>query len=138
MICTLDLFPVPESALDNQRLHQSRQSSTIANMNHLMDLQTQSPTFFPLYPYSTLDYPETAHSPFHIPRRQSMLTPLTSQALQDVVFRLDNHFVTESSKLTPALVGEKFVEPVLIDHMGRKSLIFVFSVSLIFKISQPN
>jgi hypothetical protein len=135
MICTLDLFPVPESALDNQRLHQS---STIANMNHLMDLQTQSPTFFPLYPYSTLDYPGAAHSPFHIPRRQSMLTPLTSQALQDVVFRLDNHFVTESSKLTPALVGEKFVEPVLIDHMGRKSLIFVFSVSLVFNFSQPN
>lgn len=127
MICTLDLFPVPESALNKQQDGESRHSSAIANMDHLMDLQTQPMTFFPLYPYSTQEYPGTSHSPFHIPRRQSMLTHLTSQSLHDVVFRLDNHLVTESSKLTPALVGEKFVEPVLIDYTGRKSLIFVFS-----------
>jgi len=128
MICTLDLFPVPESILDNRQLHQPRYPSAMTNMNsHLMDLQAQPLTFFPLYPYSTLEYPGTSHSPFYIPRRQSTLTQLTSQSLQDVVFRLGNHLVTESSKLTPALVGEKFVEPVLIDHMGRKSLIFVFS-----------
>jgi hypothetical protein len=129
MICTLDLFPVPESALDMQRVHHSRHSSAIANMDHLMDFQPQPLTFFPLYPYSTLEYPGASHSPFHIPRRQSVLSHLTSQSLQDVVLRLDNHLVTESSKLTPALVGEKFVEPVLIDYMGKKSLIFVFSVS---------
>lgn len=129
MICTLDLFPVPESVLDNRHIHRSRYSSAMTNMDRLVDLQVQPLTFFPLHPYSTLEYPGTSHSPFHIPRRQSMLTQLTSQTLHDVVFRLDNHLVTESSKLTPALVGEKFVEPVLIDHMGRKSLIFVFSVS---------
>jgi hypothetical protein len=99
-------------------------------MDHLVDLQPQTLTFFPLYPYSTLEYPGSAHSPFHIPRRQSVLSHLTSQSLHDVVFRLDNHLITESSKLTPALVGEKFVEPVLIDYMGRKSLMFVFNVSL--------
>jgi len=135
MICTLDLFPVPESAYKNQRMRQLRQSPAIADAPHLRDVPTQSLTFFPLYPYSTLEYPENSHSPFHIPRQQSMLSHLASQTLQDVVFRLDNHLVTESSKLTPALVGEKFVEPVLIDYMGKKSLIFVFSVSLVLFLS---
>jgi hypothetical protein len=132
MICTVDLFPVPESSLDNKRAHQSRHSFAIADRDQWRDLQRQSLTFFPLYPYSTLEYPGASHSPFHIPRRQAALSHLTSQPLQDVVFRLDNHLVTESSKLTAALVGEKFVAPVLIDHIGKKSLVFVFSVSLEF------
>jgi hypothetical protein len=136
MICTLDLFPVPDSALENKQARQSEHSSATVDRDHLKDLQKQSLTFFPLYPYSTLKYPGASHSPFHITRRQSALSHLTSQPPQDVVFRLDNHLVTESSKLTPALAGEKFVEPVLIDHMGKKSLVFVFSVSL--ESSQAN
>jgi hypothetical protein len=50
---------------------------------------------------------------------------------RDIVLRIGSHFVTESSKLTPALVGEKFVEPTLIDHMGRKCLVFVFGVRVL-------
>ena len=131
MLCTLDLFPVPESAFDSRRIYHSKHSPATADMDYFGDpqSQSQSPSFFPLYPYSTMEYPGAYHSPFHVPRRQSMLNHLTSQSLQDVVFRLDNHLVTESSKLTPAVVGEKCIEPVLIDHMGKKSLFFIFSVS---------
>lgn len=46
----------------------------------------------------------------------------------DIILRIGNHLVTESSKLTPALVGEKFVEPALIDYKGKKCLVFVFGV----------
>ena len=120
ILCTVDLFPVPESTVD---ISQPR-----TNMDYVRDLQTQRLTFFPLHPYATPERSSNVHSPFRIPRRQAMPSHLTSQPLQDVVFRLGDHLVTESSKLTPALVGEKFVEPVLVDYMGKKSLIFVFSV----------
>ena len=52
-----------------------------------------------------------------------------SEVPSDVVHRVGNHLVTESSKMTPAVVGEKVVEPALVDYKGRKALIFVFGVS---------
>jgi hypothetical protein len=57
-----------------------------------------------------------------------------SEIPPDVVHRVGNHLVTESSKMTPALVGEKVVEPALVDHKGRKAFIFVFGVSCTFHV----
>ncbi|KAF9451986.1 hypothetical protein P691DRAFT_287496 [Macrolepiota fuliginosa MF-IS2] len=87
-------------------------------------------TYFPLHPFTTPSAesggpPRVA--PFQIPRRQPMLGQLNeAEPPSDIVLRIGNHLVTESSKLTPALVGEKFVEPKLIDYGGRKCLVFVF------------
>lgn len=68
-------------------------------------------------------------APFQIPRRQPMLRHLRhSEFPDDAVFRMGNHLITESSKLTPALVGEKCVEPALVDYKGKKALVFVFGV----------
>ncbi|KAF8688196.1 hypothetical protein AX14_003508 [Amanita brunnescens Koide BX004] len=64
---------------------------------------------------------------FPIPRRQPMLKTISNgEQPQDVVHRIKNHLITESSKLTPALVGIKFTEPVLVDYQGKDCLIFVF------------
>jgi len=49
-----------------------------------------------------------------------------SEIPPDVVHRVGNHLITESSKMTPAVVGEKVVEPALVDYKGRKALMFVF------------
>lgn len=75
------------------------------------------------------DGTQASVAPFQIPRRQPMLGHLyNSEIPQDVVFRIGNHLITESSKLTPALVGEKCVEPALVDYTGEKALVFVFGV----------
>lgn len=130
-MCTVDLFPVPEYVYDSH-------FSTSPQFPHALqgtesgDTQSEySPTYFPVHPYTNLDADGTQTSaiPFHIPRKQPVLRHLHhSEIPHDVVFRIGNHFITESSKITPALVGEKCVEPALVDYKGRKALIFVFGV----------
>ncbi|TFK44832.1 velvet factor-domain-containing protein [Crucibulum laeve] len=121
IMCTVDLFPVPDALLDGDT--HARPHSTV---------RAEGPpyTFFPLHPYTTPNVNGTPSlvSPFQIPRRQPMLDTLRPHATppHDTVMRMGNHLITESSKLTPALVGEKFVEPTLVDYKGRKALIFVF------------
>jgi hypothetical protein len=126
ILCTVDLFPIPDSVVDNHLIYEP---SPTGQTNYLEDLQSQELTFFPLHPHSTVQ-PGCSYPPFRMSRRQeqAMLSCYPSRPVQDVVLRIRNLLVTESSKLTPALVGEKFVEPVHIDHQGKKSLVFVFTV----------
>lgn len=94
-------------------------------------------TYFPLHPYMSLEPNSVGGqpsgslaAPFQIPRRQPLLGYLGhNERPQDTVHQIGNHLITASSKLTPALVGERFAEPTLVDHQGRKALIFVFGVS---------
>ena len=134
-MCTVDLFPVPEYIYDSQfPIQESSQSSYIYQDTGSGDTQSRySLTYFPLHPYMSLDVNEVQAQasvpPFQIPRRQPTLRHLFhSEFPDDVVFRMGNHLITESSKLTPALVGEKCVEPTLVDYKGRKALVFVFGV----------
>ena len=65
--------------------------------------------------------------------RGPQLTRVTlkeSEIPSDVVYRLGDHLVTEPSKMTPAVVGEKVIEPALalVEYRRRKALIFVFEV----------
>lgn len=120
-MCTVDLFPVPESLLDDT--HAAPSSSRSAQPRPL--------TYFPVHPFATAGTQPLAVAPFQIPRRQYMLRQLRDdQAPPDAVMRIGHHLVTESSKLTPALVGEKFVEPTLVDYNGKKALVFAFGVGL--------
>jgi len=183
MLCSVDLFPVPDKILDsnipvptspaashipdfgvntpsqasssassspgirNVQLRTSRVSSTqfsppfeltssgALKLNYLAPDNTgeNTYTYFPLHPFTTPSAEGSVAppriSPFQIPRRQPMLSQLNeAEPPSDIVLRIGNHLVTESSKLTPALVGERFVEPTLIDYKGKKCLIFVFGV----------
>lgn len=96
-------------------------------------------TYYPLHPFTTpgaeIGGTPQHMSPFRIPRRQPMLGSLDKvEPPPDIVLRIGNHLVTESSKLTPALVGERFVEPTLIDYKGRKCLVFVFGVRFLISL----
>ncbi|KAH9485023.1 putative velvet family sexual development regulator [Psilocybe cubensis] len=132
LMCTVDLFPVPESFYDaRSATSQSPEPSSShdrdsSGRHHLY----QPLTYFPLHPYMSMEASgssQTPMMPFQIPRRQPMLANVhSSDPPNDVAIRIGNHLVTESSKLTPALVGEKFAEPTLIDHRGKKCLVFVF------------
>ncbi|PPQ93803.1 hypothetical protein CVT25_013512 [Psilocybe cyanescens] len=133
LMCTVDLFPVPESFYDASSA--ASQSPEPSSSSHDLDSSGrhhlyQPLTYFPLHPYMSMEASgssQTPVMPFQIPRRQPMLANVhSSDPPTDVAFRIGNHLVTESSKLTPALVGEKFAEPTLVDYKGRKCLVFVF------------
>lgn len=132
-MCTVDLFPVPEYIYESQSpIQASPKSSYTYQDTGSGDTQSRySLTYFPVHPYTSLDVDEVQASvaQFQIPRRQPILRHLHhSEFPDDAVFRMGNHLITESSKLTPALVGEKCVEPTLVDYKGRKALVFVFGV----------
>ena len=134
-MCTVDLFPVPECIYESHSpgpIEATTQSSHTCQDIGSGDTQSRySLTYFPVHPYKSLavDGVQTSVAPFQIPRRQLMLRHLHhSEFPEDAVFRMGNHLITESSKLTPALVGEKCVEPTLVDYNGRKALVFVFGV----------
>lgn len=146
-MCTVDLFPVPED------MHGANSPTSLSSPHtppfapYLTPPYTGAPnpsgyvhdntplTYFPLHPYTSLDasgsnQADASTSQFQIPRRQPMPAHLhTNDRPQDTVHQIGHHLITESSKLTPALVGERFTEPTLVDYQGRKALIFVFGVS---------
>jgi hypothetical protein len=132
-MCTVDLFPVPEYFYESQSPIQVslKSSSTYQDTGSGDTQSSHSFTYFPVHPYTSLDVDDFQASvaPSQIPRRQPMLRHLHhSEFPDDAVFRMGNHLITESSKLTPALVGEKCVEPTLVDYKGRKALVFTFGV----------
>ena len=58
--------------------------------------------------------------------------PKDDSDVSGVVHHVDGFPIRESSKMTHALVGATFVEPVAIDWQGQKSLMFVFAVSPLY------
>ncbi|KAF9012447.1 velvet factor-domain-containing protein [Cyathus striatus] len=125
IMCTVDLFPVPDSILDGDNANRNGAETSFGGRHD----QAPTLTYFPLHPFTTpnVDGMVSMVSPFQIPRRQPMLGNLSgSEQPEDAVHRVGNHLVTESSKLTPALVGEKFIEPTLVEYQGQKVLVFVF------------
>lgn len=140
LMCTIDLFPVPDSTYQPHSSHSQPlpESSGGGNFQGSRGSQPGYPyTYFPLHPYTSASGSggRALQLPFQLPRRQLMLGHLKdSEIPSDVTYRVGNHLVTESSKMTPAVVGEKVVEPALVDYNGRKALIFVFGVSIMSKL----
>lgn len=138
LMCTVDLFPVPESAYEPRSPASLSPESSHSTAIHNLDPRTSQHqnlpmTYFPLHPYTSMEpsSSQTPTPPFQIPRRQLMLGTVNPYEIpSDMVYQIGNHYVTESSKLTPALVGEKFTEPTLVDYNGRKALVFVFGVRI--------
>ena len=129
-MCTVDLFPVPDSVYHRplSSPESSREEHQGSRDNHL----AYPYTYFPLHPY-TSPGSSRPQIPFQLPRRQLMLGHLKeSEIPSDVIHRMGNHLITESSKMTPAIVGEKVVESALVDYKGRKAFVFVFGVSYTF------
>ncbi|KAF9526592.1 velvet factor [Crepidotus variabilis] len=132
-MCTVDLFPLPESAYA-PRSPSSHSLPTSSYVGYPYDESRQDEppttyTYFPLHPYvsSSAEGGQASQPPFQLPRRQLMLSHLKEEEFPpDVVYQVGNHLITESSKLTPAVVGEKVVEPTIVDYKGRKAMIFVF------------
>ncbi|KAF9474552.1 hypothetical protein BDN70DRAFT_908467 [Pholiota conissans] len=149
LICTVDLFPVPEElyGVSSPGLAHPSPQSPYPTLPYPDGIgpsgggyeHAQRPvsplTYFPLHPYMNvgvsggagLAVGSSTAPQFQIPRRPPMLGYVTHEERpHDTVHRIGSHLITESSKLTPALVGERFAEPTLVDYQGRKALVFVF------------
>ena len=111
LMCTVDLFPVPNESWTSRSPTQtsfSSSSPTILNGNG--NFIFSSPQASP---------PSGA---------QSQASTPNSPSFEDVIHHVGNYAITESSKVTSSLVGATFVQPAIVDYEGKKSIIFVFSV----------
>ena len=155
LVCTVDLFPVYNrdgsgSRKDpgTSRRHSSASSNKTQHPSAITEYpqhQHQSFTFVPETPYDSPSAVAIHSGTVPQPRPVSETTPSqpqrpqpapsdtlhspTSTSPSDIVWKVGNHTVTESSKITHALVGATFVQPATVDYQGRKSLMFVFAVS---------
>ena len=144
LVCTVDLFPVavsdavhkdPKDGGSRKNLsapsHQTPYSSSIPSQ-YSQGSHPQSFTFVPAMPYSPTQQSTISMNtipPSHVPRHQSISGYLPpSGPATDVVYHVGDYQVTESSKVTQALVGATFVQPANVDYQGKKSLMFVFAV----------
>jgi hypothetical protein len=115
MICSVDLFPVPDSGGPWTR--QPAPSNQIPYASSTPNNSLRST-------YSPENRTSTRHD-----QGQGFTTP--SSNAPDVVWHHRDFPITESSKLTSFLVGATFVEPCLIDYQGKMALLFVFAVCII-------
>ncbi|KAF9525246.1 velvet factor-domain-containing protein [Crepidotus variabilis] len=141
LLCTVDLFPVPDSFVDSH-------SSAKANLHHTIPASpspTSSTTQSPQMGYHRgLDGSNSLHvgpNESHIRTGTSGETPLPAASQQtsqfssyilpsqgdDVVHRIEDYSITEKSKQTQALAGATFVQAVKVDYQGKKAVLFVFS-----------
>ncbi|KAF8635672.1 hypothetical protein AX15_000298 [Amanita polypyramis BW_CC] len=129
-VCTVDLFPVARLTKERRKTPKQQHSPTIPHVNGPNAAEIVPP---PQYISSTAakadgsalpSPPRETDSGFTIPalsENSNDTDPL------DVVHHVDGCPLTEGSKMTSALVGATFVQPVAVDYQGRKSLMFVFA-----------
>ncbi|KAF8909637.1 velvet factor-domain-containing protein [Gymnopilus junonius] len=134
LLCTVDLFPVPEPGSVTRTNHDLSPTASSAPPTQTAFYPSPSPSS-PLiqspgsahgYRHYKLPFSSTA-SGSRIPSHFSGYA-LPSEETVDIVHHLENGApITESSKQTQALVGATFVQPVVMDYQGSKSIIFVFA-----------
>jgi hypothetical protein len=150
LVCTVDLFPVP-GPTDSPRgkdLKDSPTRRTVAapcNQTPYSSSLPQSPPYPQQEPHQQQSFKFVTSNPYSTTSQQPQSPPgsrpfstahITSAAAgflppsssADIVHHLGDFPVTESSKLTHALVGATFVQPANVDYQGKKALMFVFAV----------
>ncbi|KAG6849625.1 hypothetical protein H0H93_006834 [Arthromyces matolae] len=141
-ICTADLFPVPSAGNAQSKIEGKRKAHvTLPNETSFPfgDASSSSRISPEIYHPLALT-PSHAYSPIR-PNDSAALTspshPLAEYGQQshmdagsasvDVVHYFDDYPICESSKMTSALVGATFVQPVVLDYQGKKAIMFAFS-----------
>lgn len=118
-MCTLDLFPVPDSF-------------TLAQVNLTHARKAPSPTSYTHHLGS--NYISHGRSAWHSSCQagssiwQDGISPSQSE---NAVHLLENYPILENSKRTDALAGATFVQAVKLEYEGKKAIIFAFSVNIL-------
>ncbi|GAW10379.1 developmental regulator [Lentinula edodes] len=129
LLCTVDLFPVIDAVSlgspttkSGPRKFNPSSSTTIAS-SHYGPVSYDSHGYTP--GSSIQGLPLTTSSAYSIGSRRG--SPSRTAHPSDIVHWTGHIPITESSKMTDALVGATFVQPQFIDYEGSRALIFVFS-----------
>jgi len=135
LLCMVDLFPVPPQSIarDSSGTHNlisltqpPLPSAGPTHVNRSAELGGHTTfTFVPNeYP---MKQPSVEPSPQPQHRIPGFLPP--SSSAPDVIHHVNDFPVTESSKMTHALVGATFAQPAIVEYQGKKTVVFVFAVS---------
>ncbi|KAL4072187.1 velvet factor-domain-containing protein [Scleroderma citrinum] len=125
LLCYVDLFPVPmQSLISTQTAASSYEPCHLPRMSG-RDLP--EPSSRSLFHHS---YPrhDTSQHP-HTPAMPNQTTPQDEHVPpdSDVLTHFNDQPITEDMKRTSALSGATFVQSAVIDHQGRKTLVFAFA-----------
>jgi hypothetical protein len=133
LICQVDLFPAPSTESCWSRGEGSSRGSYFPPSNPPPYSSPHSESIR-RYPHTYSEHGPSDTNTIRGPDYHSALSPsLSRQHLRPyesssaVIYRRGDYAITETSKLTHALVGQKFVQPLLVDYRGRKSLMFAFA-----------
>ncbi|KAF8352122.1 velvet factor-domain-containing protein [Amanita rubescens] len=128
-VCTVDLFPV--SRLTKERRKTQNQPFLSPAAPHSMQHFSHPPGTVPPPQYisssAARSETETLSSSHPSPHEHEPPEHPTNVDSSDVVHHVDGYALSEKSKMTSALVGATFVQPVALDYQGRRSLMFVFA-----------
>jgi len=135
LLCTVDLFPIPNGTHGKRREHQRVQSlpgSFSYPAGSSSHHQTQvhhgfSPSHDERYSMERPFNENTTPSPTHASTSPSSTYISSPESPSDVVYHFGRFPITESSKKTSALVGATFVQPAIVEFQGKKSIMFVFA-----------
>ncbi|KAG6857501.1 hypothetical protein H0H87_002126 [Tephrocybe sp. NHM501043] len=153
LICTVDLFPIPSPPKQTSKGELRRKARTMVPTHQLM-FTSSIPNFAASSSHGPINhsqqssgFPQSSRYSSSPSISDSMMvspTQSTSSSLSgyghhmtmppdtpdidpDIVHYVGQHPIKESSKMTSALVGATFVQPALIDYLGKKSIMFVFA-----------
>lgn len=139
LLCNVDLFSVPPSAVaDKATMDAEQQRPEASSSNHMDYASPAQPPYSPdghqhftypppnVYPGQQNSMPMPPPPSLHAPQ-QAVPSYIPESDGHDIITHVGNHPITEQSKCTNALVGQTFVQPANVDYKGKKSLMFVFA-----------
>ena len=133
LLCTVDLFPVPpqnDSPGAHKLISLTQQSLPSAGPSHLGNTAERAETHA-TFTFIPDEYPPKEPSVELSPQSQDCIPRFIppSPSPSDVIHYLNGSPITDSSKMTHALVGATFVQPAIVEYQGKKTIMFVFAVS---------
>ena len=136
LICTVDLFPVPDSFAPSQSSDPQATSPNVCQtplFSPLSTSPTQSSSFEELSPFRSIHDVD----PISSAQLQSQSTDYPNDIFpysvpSEILHHLGNFPITESTKRTQALAGATFVQAFGLEHQGKKAILFPFSVRALF------
>ena len=138
LLCTVDLFPVPpgqkHNAGDSPGTHKlisltqpPLPSAGPSHVNYPAEHVGTHATFTFMPNEYPAKQPSVELSPQPQPHIPSFIS--ASPSAPDVIHYVDDFPITDTSKMTHALVGGTFVQPAIVEYQGKKTIMFVFAVS---------
>ena len=134
LICTVDLFPVPDSFAPSQSYDPQATSSNLPLFSPLSTSPTQSSSFEELSPFRSIhDVDPIASAQLQNQSADDYPNDIFPYSVSsEILHHLGNFPVTEGTKRTQALAGATFVQAVRLEHQGKKAILFPFSVRALF------